>query len=383
MHGRQRTAWIGALAVWGFALLAVQPAAGQQRAPSAARQESITLLREAAEFEKEKKLELAERRYDDAIKADPTFAPAYHQRALFLRNQKQVLRALVLFDKAIALAEDTAKGIAAEAVADPVKARDSSDIRPALHYDRGFALWMQKDFESAAADFARSFELDMSRVESVAAQGMCLTYLGKGGEADAAIAHAIALRPALKEQIEEQKKEITAELARAPLTPPAELKATRLFGTGRVRALEQDWAGAIADFDEASRLLPASVMIYVARADVRMRAGDRPAALADIQTALQLDAKSAAAYLTRGNYHFTADDFDRALADADRALAIDSKLAQAHALRGFCLLMKGRDPEANAAFDQAVKIVPGLKDSIAQNAEALKVRRTTRAGAKP
>jgi tetratricopeptide (TPR) repeat protein len=75
-----------------------------------------------------------------------------------------------------------------------------------------------------------------------------------------------------------------------------------------------DYAGAVADFDEAIRLNPQFSFAYNSRGYAYAMKGDFDRAIADYNEAIRLDPRYGLALLNRGLAYFTKHDYDRAIA---------------------------------------------------------------------
>jgi len=115
---------------------------------------------------------------------------------------------------------------------------------------------------------------------------------------------------------------------------------------------------AIADFDQAIRLVPKNTDVYTVRGMAWEAKGDFDRAIADFDQAIRLDPKNTDAYTVRGMDWEVKGDLDRAIADFDLAIRIDPKNTRAYTVRGVAWAAKGDLDRAIADYDQAIRIDP-------------------------
>jgi tetratricopeptide (TPR) repeat protein len=112
----------------------------------------------------------------------------------------------------------------------------------------------------------------------------------------------------------------------------------------------------MADYTKAIELNPDYVLVYVHRADVYEKKGDRAAALADRVkvTTLLLQPKTADEYNSRAWAYFKAGKAAEALPDAMRSLEVAAERYQYSRHRGHIFEALGRREEAIADFRLAL-----------------------------
>lgn len=84
---------------------------------------------------------------------------------------------------------------------------------------------------------------------------------------------------------------------------------------GRAKAVEGDFAGALADADRGIALDAKNAYNFLNRADIYRMIGNREAALADCQSAMQIDDKNPYSYLISAEIEDEMAQTDKALAD--------------------------------------------------------------------
>ena len=136
------------------------------------------------------------------------------------------------------------------------------------------------------------------------------------------------------------------------------LEIRNLLAQGRTFADRGDAVKALAAYEQAIRLDPASAEAYAFRADVRNDRGEYDQALVDCDRALRLDPRLAVAYEFRADAYIGKRDYDRALRECARALEIDARRAGAYNDRGVLYTLQGKPDKAVAEFTRALELDP-------------------------
>lgn len=121
-----------------------------------------------------------------------------------------------------------------------------------------------------------------------------------------------------------------------------------------------DLAGTIADYDQAIALNPKkdAEIIYANRGSARQESGDDDGALADYNQALALKPDYAVIYNNRAFIRKSKDDLDGALADFDKAIALEPDNAQFYSNRAATRQAQGDLTGAAADYDKPVALNP-------------------------
>lgn len=135
--------------------------------------------------------------------------------------------------------------------------------------------------------------------------------------------------------------------------------APAFAGRARAKFSLRNFAGALADYNEAIRLSPAG-SLYVERAHVYLSMGNTDASVRDLTEAIRLDPKSAVAFNNRGLALRKKGELDRALQDYSTAIAISPAYALAYANRGYLQSARGRRRDAISDLQQALFLDPSL-----------------------
>jgi tetratricopeptide (TPR) repeat protein len=115
---------------------------------------------------------------------------------------------------------------------------------------------------------------------------------------------------------------------------------------------------AMADFNDAIRLDPKSIMAFISRGIAYSIQRDHDHAIADYDEAIRLDPKSIAAFTDRGGAYLEKGDFARAISDFDEAIRINSQFAGAFSARCFARAATGVLQTALVDCNEALRLQP-------------------------
>jgi tetratricopeptide (TPR) repeat protein len=128
---------------------------------------------------------------------------------------------------------------------------------------------------------------------------------------------------------------------------------------GILKKQKQDFAGAIADFDRAIALKPKDLAIIVGnRGSAKQDSGDLEGALADYDQVIALQPDMAVVYNNRAVIRKTKGDLPGALADYGKAIALEPKDLQFNFNRAVTRQESGDLIGARSDFDQTVMVAP-------------------------
>ena len=360
------------------------------------------------------KLDLAIADYDKALELDPKSDMALANRGMAYLWERKVDEATKDWKAAEELNPKNAvvyrgrgvllvsKGDAAAAIS---ALSDSLKLAPGNTFTlvwRAHAYWMTRGWAEAIADSTEVLR-DTPRVDMYAIRGTAYVY---SGQMDLALADAhalIALPSATAANFQS-----AADIYRAAQMRPEEMQmltkgleiapnVAMYLARARLRPVN-DYAGRLEDIDAALKLDAGNLAALSARAEVEYRSAAYAAAIADATAALKVRSVPtvlvvrAAAYAKSGQPQLaTADihsakalfgssaeglnDFcwelgthDLALDDALAACeeAVTKAPTAAHIVdsKAFVLLRMGRNAEAIAAYDSALKTNPKLGASL-------------------
>lgn len=149
--------------------------------------------------------------------------------------------------------------------------------------------------------------------------------------------------------VHERIAELTEEIEQHP--GDAALYVRR----GSLRALDESWAQALADFESASRVDPGSPSIDFLKAKVLVELQENERAVAILDSFLSRELEHADGYLIRARAHVAQGHIDEGTDDYSRAIALFERPAPRYYLeRARALIDAGRIDEALVSLRQAV-----------------------------
>jgi tetratricopeptide (TPR) repeat protein len=231
--------------------------------------------------------------YTEAIRLQPAFPEAYNNRAIAYQ----------------------AKGEIAEALADLDEAIRFKPTYATAYYNRGITRYDKGDLAGALKDYDEAIRLQPG-------------YLDVGHEAE---------NPG--DDGENAKATTAIEAAIDEVMPERPNYGIAYNNRGLARSDKGDVRGALADFNEALRLMP----------------------------------NLAAAWFNRANLYYDKGDFDRALADYDQALRLRSRHTIALNNRGLTRKALGDIAGAIADYDAVIELKPNVPDTYYNRAQARRV----------
>ena len=113
------------------------------------------------------------------------------------------------------------------------------------------------------------------------------------------------------------------------------------------------WNRAIADYDEAIRLMPEMVFAFNNRGNAYYHKGQFERALRDYDEAIRLMPEFSQAFGNRGNVYRKKGRLDRAIKDYDKAIHLNPEDGQVFADRGLAYEKKGDKTQALRDFKRA------------------------------
>jgi tetratricopeptide (TPR) repeat protein len=175
--------------------------------------------------------------------------------------------------------------------------------------------------------------------------------------------HADALRQDAATLFEAAEADYRQASQRLAAAPGDELRYILHVNRGVLRLQRRQWDDAIADLQEAIRLDPAKFHPYDALAQVYQQQDRIDEALAMLTEAILRQPDRADLYRKRARLHTRRQEIPPALHDLQEVIRLEvpGSPAQAagHSERGRLLHGTGRFEEALAAYDAALKILPG------------------------
>jgi tetratricopeptide (TPR) repeat protein len=309
--------------------------------------DALELYRAAAALEGVGKNDAALSKYDAAIKADPKLALAYYGRGILLATRERAYnRAIADFDRTLTL--------------------DPANTRALIH--RGEAYSQVGDFGHALADLNRAIQLDPRNPAAFVARG--LVQQRRGG-LDLALADFDA---ALKVYPHDQQALRNRGALQAVLGHPdqaiadfdAVIEMNRhdpyaFFNRGYAHFAKHEYELAVMDYSTALYLDPTMGNAYLNRCLTRTIQGkELVMALADCDQALKLLPLSIPARETRGFIYLKLGDPAIAVAEYEAALQMDANRPLALYGLGLAKIRMGRRDEGEANQAAALALAPDI-----------------------
>jgi tetratricopeptide (TPR) repeat protein len=280
---------------------------------------------------------------------DPLYAEAWNNSGLVRQTLGELDLAVADFDRALEVRPDypealtnrgrarLERGELAEAAADFDQALASAPARFAatVLHNRGALRQRAGDLAGALADFDRALEIDPEMVTTCVHRGTARKEAGDLTGARADLDHAL-------ERV-------------AP-----HLRAAVYHKRGGVRVLQNDFAGAVADYDAALDLEPDNAIFYLSRGNARYHQRD-VRAVVDYRVAFRLDPEVATREVVRIVMDNARRDPEGVLENCRKHLRISDRDAFAHARLGLTLAALGRQDEAAPHLARFQELVPDSK----------------------
>jgi tetratricopeptide (TPR) repeat protein len=241
----------------------------------------------------------------------------------------------------------------------------------------GEALNNQGKVEEALQCFKQAVEINKTYAAGWANRGAALWKVGRGDEALANLNEALKLNPTDKQAFSNRSvvrlekgdrdgalSDAEKALALDPLYPEA------YSNRGTARQSKGEYDLAISDFNRAIELNPFYAEAFCNRGVTKGEKGDYEGSIADCDLALAIKPDYGGAFFNRGISRYfdlmrrKKTDYGEALTDFEHAIACDHNHWQAWLYKGLALIKQGQETEAQACFNESVKINPGLQNSL-------------------
>ncbi len=126
----------------------------------------------------------------------------------------------------------------------------------------------------------------------------------------------------------------------------------------QIKAQQKQWESALADMDAAIRLQPQEADLYVNRAYLRYNLDDYFGAMSDYNYTLELEPYNSAALFNRALLRYEVKDLNRAAEDFTKVLKYDPDNFHARYNLGLVNMERGHHKEALADFDRITEKYP-------------------------
>ncbi|HYU07599.1 MAG TPA: tetratricopeptide repeat protein [Thermoplasmata archaeon] len=261
--------------------------------------------------------------YDEALRLDPTFAPAILGRARTLARLNRRPEAIETYKQLLSKDAKNLDGL--------------RGLSRMLADDRRWRECLE-----AVDNLLRVRPNDALTLEM---RGDALANLGRRPEALAAYEGAAAIDPAngnLRQKIEEARVDVPSLLSRA-----------------LIASANGNYPAALNLFDEILEVDPSNVNALIGKAVAYRRSGKPQEALNCLDLVLGVQANNASALLNRGNILLEEGDLEGAVDSFDRLTQLYPGDEDAWAAQGEVLAKMGREDDAMRAYTEALKLSPG------------------------
>jgi tetratricopeptide (TPR) repeat protein len=208
--------------------------------------------------------------YSEAIKLDPNYVEAYHNRGFVRDELGNKQGAIADYNQAIKINPNLAEA----------------------YYNRGIVRSELGDKQGAVADFKQAIKINPNYASAYGNRGVVRYELGDKQGAIADFNQAIKINPN---------------------------SSQAYTGRGGVRSELGDKQGALADFNQAIKINPNYANAYYNRGVVSYDLGDKQGAIADYNQAIKINPNYAEAYGNRGGVRSEFGDKQGAIQDLQKA----------------------------------------------------------------
>jgi len=309
--------------------------------------DALQLYRTAAALVGIGKDDAALAKYDAAIKADPKLALAYYGRGILLATRERAYtRAIADFDRTLTL--------------------DPANTHALIH--RGEAYSQVGDFGHALADLNRAIQLDPRDPAAFVARGLVQQRRGALDLALADFDAALKVYPRDQQALRNRGalQSVLGHQAQAIADFDAVIEMNRndpyaFFNRGYAHFAKHEYELAVMDYGTALYLDPTMGQAYLNRCLTRTIQGkELVMALADCDQALKLLPLSIPARETRGFIYLKLGDAAIAIAEYEAALQMDANRPLALYGLGLAKIRMGRKDEGEANQAAALALAPDI-----------------------
>jgi tetratricopeptide (TPR) repeat protein len=136
------------------------------------------------------------------------------------------------------------------------------------------------------------------------------------------------------------------------------LNASDYYLRGESKYENQDYGGALADYDQAIILNPKFSKAYFSRAFIKSRLKNTQGAMSDYDQVIVIDPKNIQAYFSRATLKQSLNDTQGAISDLDQVIVIDPKNIQAYFYRATSKSRLNDTRGAISDYNQVIVIDP-------------------------
>jgi len=275
---------------------------------------SASQLQSALTLHQQGHLDEAEAIYKEILQSQPNHFDALQLLATINAQKNKFVKAISLFDKALAINPDHAE----------------------THNNRGNALSAFNSYEEAIPCYERAIALNLEYAEAYFNQCKALKELNRFEDALMNYKQALALKP--------DYTEAYINLSNLLL----ELKR---------------YEDAIVYYDKALTLIPDNQKVYNNRGIALQKLKRCDDALASYNKAVTLKPDYPEAYNNIGNTLQELSRYDEALVSYNKAITLKPDYAEAYSNRGIALQKLNRYDDALASYDKAITLLPNYPEA--------------------
>jgi len=256
-----------------------------------------------------------------AIEIIPNFVLAYNVRGLAKSKIKDFKGAIKDFNKSIEIDNNFASA----------------------YSGRGLAKASLKDIDGAINDFDKAIQIDSKNY---------LFYVGRGG---------IKFFSGLEEEgcrDFQKANELGFSDAQILINKFCNNSQTakEYFDSGIIKQNNENYKGAIADYNKAIDINPKLVKVYNNRGNAKSDLKDYKGAISDFNKAIAIEPNDIYAYCNRGLAKTKIKDYNGAISDFTKAISIDPKDISSYMGRGITQHIAGNKKEACSDWSKAGKL---------------------------
>jgi tetratricopeptide (TPR) repeat protein len=288
-------------------------------------------------------LDVAERRYREALALAPDRPSILNNLATVLQQQGQFAESRDYCERLLAL-----------------NPADAGAWMISGNAQAGLKRWPE-----AVAGYDRALALAPGHALTLTNRGRALAALGRHAEALADLEHALQVAPGLAEALVnrgnvladlQRHDEAIADYRNVLATDPG--NAGVLGNLGSALAAQGRHAEALEYLDRALQIDPDQAEVLINRGSVLTELGRHAEAIAGCRRALALDPDNARFLSQLGSALLRAQQPQQAIAACDRAIALDPACADAFQHRGNALVTLGRHAAALEDYARAQQLAP-------------------------
>lgn len=152
------------------------------------------------------------------------------------------------------------------------------------------------------------------------------------------------------------EKEPTSTANPTDISTPTTIIAKEIYERGLDKYNQQDYTGAIEDFNQALQLEPNNILAYYQRGYARAEIQDYKGAIEDFNQYMQHNPNDVDALDNRGNVYYNLGKYEQAITDLNKAIQINPKDSYAYNKRGLAYNEQGKYEKAIADYNKAIEL---------------------------